>query len=180
MSLVVTSSRQLIGNCLEKCCVKMSKQTERRIHQLHRYVNQLFSSDANYVPNPHTTGCWLGKYKMMQKAWKWLKLWQMGTHLRVLSESYPINTKMTGRRLLSQICAALYILYESAVNKAYYTIYYWTTVAIALEGISSAIWHTFSSASLTPKPKISYNPFGHLVYLYSNRLLSPSPLPRFR
>ena len=29
---------------------------------------------------------------------KWLKPWHMGTHLRVLSESYPINTNMTGFR----------------------------------------------------------------------------------
>ena len=27
---------------------------------------------------------------------KWLKLWHMGTHLRVLSKSYPMNTNMTG------------------------------------------------------------------------------------
>ena len=27
---------------------------------------------------------------------KWLKLWLMGTHLRVLGKSYPMNTNMTG------------------------------------------------------------------------------------
>ena len=27
---------------------------------------------------------------------KWLKPWQMGTHLRVLSESFPMNTNTTG------------------------------------------------------------------------------------
>ena len=31
-----------------------------------------------------------------EKAEKWPKPWHMGTHLRVLSESYQINTNMTG------------------------------------------------------------------------------------
>ena len=33
---------------------------------------------------------------MMQNTWKWLKPWHMGTHQRVLSESYPMNTNMIG------------------------------------------------------------------------------------
>ena len=33
---------------------------------------------------------------MVQKTGKLLKPWHMGTHLRVLSESYPMNTNMTG------------------------------------------------------------------------------------
>ena len=34
---------------------------------------------------------------MMQKETeKLLKAWHMGTHLRVLHESYPMNTNMTG------------------------------------------------------------------------------------
>ena len=32
---------------------------------------------------------------LMQKSEKWLKPWLMGTHMRVLSESYPMNTNMT-------------------------------------------------------------------------------------
>ena len=35
---------------------------------------------------------------MMQKNKKILKPWQMGTHLRALSESYPMSTNMTGFR----------------------------------------------------------------------------------
>ena len=38
----------------------------------------------------------------MQKPEKWLKPWQMGTHLRVLNESYPMNTNMTGLRWFSK------------------------------------------------------------------------------
>ena len=34
---------------------------------------------------------------------KWLKTWHSGTHLRVLSESYLMNTNMTGFRCLSKI-----------------------------------------------------------------------------
>ena len=38
---------------------------------------------------------------------KSLKLWHMGTHLRVLNESYPMSTKMTGFRWFSKIFASL-------------------------------------------------------------------------
>ena len=31
-----------------------------------------------------------------EKNEKWLKPWHMGTHLGVLSESYPMNTNMSG------------------------------------------------------------------------------------
>ena len=34
--------------------------------------------------------------KWCKKSEKWPKPWQMGTHLRVLSESFPMNTNMTG------------------------------------------------------------------------------------
>ena len=34
--------------------------------------------------------------KMIQKPEKLLKPWYMGTHLRVLGKSYPINTNITG------------------------------------------------------------------------------------
>ena len=47
----------------------------------------------------------LAKYKMLQKNLKLPKPWHMGTHLRVLGESYPMNTNMTGLRLFSKIFA---------------------------------------------------------------------------
>ena len=37
----------------------------------------------------------LANTKWYKKTWKWLKPWQMGTHLKVLSESFPMNTNMT-------------------------------------------------------------------------------------
>ena len=53
----------------------------------------------------------------------------MGTHLRVMSESYPMNTNMAGLRCFSEIFV------------------FWTKVASALEGlalscteISSVVW----------------------------------------
>ena len=39
----------------------------------------------------------------VKKAEKWLKPWQMGTHLRVFNESFPMNTKMIGFRWFSKI-----------------------------------------------------------------------------
>ena len=44
----------------------------------------------------------------------------MGTHLRELSESYPMNTNMTGFRWLSKILPSLW---------------FWTKAALALEGL---------------------------------------------
>ena len=42
----------------------------------------------------------LANTKWCKKPEKRLKPWHMGTHLRVLSESYPINTNMTGSNCL--------------------------------------------------------------------------------
>ena len=55
-----------------------------------------------YVCNPYVTAGLFCK-----RADKKLKPWHMDTHLRVLSESYSINTNMTWFRLLSKIFASL-------------------------------------------------------------------------
>ena len=34
--------------------------------------------------------------QLCKKGEKWVKPWHMGTHLRVLSESFPMNTNKTG------------------------------------------------------------------------------------
>ena len=46
------------------------------------------------IVNPYANGGKFGQYKMMQITS--LKPWSMGTHLRVLGESYPMNDNMTG------------------------------------------------------------------------------------
>ena len=43
----------------------------------------------------------LANTKLCKKPGKWLKPWHIGTHLRVLSEIYPINTNRTGFRWFS-------------------------------------------------------------------------------
>ena len=45
--------------------------------------------------NPYAAGTKFDQYKMLQKNWKITKTLAYGTHLRVLSESYPMNTIMT-------------------------------------------------------------------------------------
>ena len=45
----------------------------------------------------------LANTKWCKKPDKWLKPWHIGTHLRVIGESYPINTNMTGLRIAFQI-----------------------------------------------------------------------------
>ena len=49
----------------------------------------------------------LANAKRCEKPGKLLKPWQMGTHLRVLGESFPMNTNMTGLRWFSEIFAFL-------------------------------------------------------------------------
>ena len=58
--------------------------------------------------------------KWCKKTRKWLKPWHIGTHLRVLSESYLMNTNMTGFGWLSRYRCILVL---------------WTKVARALEGL---------------------------------------------
>ena len=71
---------------------------------LHK-INQCCSI-SNSV-NPYAGG-WFCQYKMTpKKDEKWLKPWHMGTHLRALSESYPMNTNMTGFSWFSKIFAPL-------------------------------------------------------------------------
>ena len=45
--------------------------------------------------------------KRCKKPEKWLKPWQMGTHLTVLNESYLMNTNMIWFRWFSEIFASL-------------------------------------------------------------------------
>ena len=49
----------------------------------------------------------LANRKWYNKSEKWLKLWHMGTYLRVLSESFPMNTNMTGFKWLTKKSCAL-------------------------------------------------------------------------
>ena len=49
----------------------------------------------------------LAKTKWCKKPEKWLKTWQMGTHMRVLSESFPMSTHTTGFRWFSEFFAFL-------------------------------------------------------------------------
>ena len=50
----------------------------------------------------------LANTKWCKKSEKWLKPWHMGTHLRVLSISYPMDTNMTGFRWFSKNFASLW------------------------------------------------------------------------
>ena len=49
----------------------------------------------------------LANTKKMQNPKEWMKPWHMGTYLRVLGESYPMNTNMTAFRWYSKIFVSL-------------------------------------------------------------------------
>ena len=56
--------------------------------------------------NPYAADGYFGQNKMMQKSSKCSKHYHMGTHSRVLSESFPMNSNMTGFRCFSKnICS---------------------------------------------------------------------------
>ena len=57
--------------------------------------------------------------KECKKPEKSLKLWQMGSHLKVLSESFPMSTNMTGFRWFSKIFAFLCIgqMYSLSIGR---------------------------------------------------------------
>ena len=63
----------------------------------------------------------LASTKWCKKPWKWQKPWHMGMHLGVLSESFPMNTNMTGLRWFWRNPCGLLL---------------WTKVASALEGLT--------------------------------------------
>ena len=76
-----------------------------------------------------------------KKAEKWLKPWQIGTHLTVLSESFPMNTNMTGLRWLSSFCA-FFVL--------------WIKVVSALERLSAVTCHQGTCNSVTISERVHY------------------------
>ena len=49
----------------------------------------------------------LANTKWCKNPEKWLKLWHMGTHLKALSESYPMNTNMIGFKCFSKFFESL-------------------------------------------------------------------------
>ena len=69
---------------------------------LHLFVKTKLASSSirvNYL-TLLLLGLNLANTIIYKKHEKWLKPWRVGPHLRVLSESYPMNTNMTGFKLL--------------------------------------------------------------------------------
>ena len=52
----------------------------------------------------------------MKKAEKCPKPWQMGTHMKVLGESFPMNTNMTGFRCFSKLFVHLCALDKNSLS----------------------------------------------------------------
>ena len=74
----------------------------------------------------------------------------MGTHMRLLSESYPMNTNMTGFRCFSNICILVL----------------WTKLASALEGIFISAGADLSPRHQSPVSKaLCYGKLELAIYL---------------
>ena len=58
---------------------------------------------------------YLANTKWRKKTEKWLEPWHMGTHLRVPSECYPMNTNKTGFSAAFQKSLHLCALYKSSL-----------------------------------------------------------------
>ena len=63
-----------------------------------------YKQETQVSINPYAAGGLnLANTKWCEKPEKWLKPWQLGTHRKVLSESFPMSTNMTGFRWFKKI-----------------------------------------------------------------------------
>ena len=53
--------------------------------------------------------------KWCEKSWKWREPWHKGTQLKVLSESFPMNTNMVGFKRFLKL-SALFAFGESSLS----------------------------------------------------------------
>ena len=67
--------------------------------------------------NPYTAGDLFGQYKTNKQTDNRLKHRHMGTHRRVLSESYPINSNMTGLMDIKQLFVRSALALEGLRNR---------------------------------------------------------------
>ena len=71
-----------------------------------------------------------------------MKSWQMGTHLIVLSDSYPMNTNMTGYKCFLKIFASLYMV--SRISKKIFTPFSEGILGmVQLQWQAGTEWHCF-------------------------------------
>ena len=62
-------------------------------------MNELKNGDEAMINKLLSPNAAVGKFcQGCKKAEKWLEPWQMGIHLKVLREGFPLNTNMTGFR----------------------------------------------------------------------------------
>ena len=65
----------------------------------------------------------LANTKWCKKPEKWPKPWQMGTHMKVLGESFPMNTNMTGFRwFFENICVLVLWMKEASSLEGLYRV----------------------------------------------------------
>ena len=86
---------------------------------------------------------WQSNKQSLQKRWfvfllqnpeKWLKPWHMATHLRLLSESFPINTNLVGFRWFSRnlFVLVLWAKVASALKRGRWSVPSWTKIYIVV------------------------------------------------
>ena len=63
--------------------------------------------ETGWPINPHAAGANFSNTKWCKKHDKWPKPWLMGTQLRVLSQSFLMNTNMTGFRWFFKNCCVV-------------------------------------------------------------------------
>ena len=89
------------------CKIRGYRDTmHERVKYIHLHPKHHSQSESRTNFRPSEYNCWnvtfmllvtnLANTKWCRKPEKLLKPWHMGTHLKVLSESFPINTNMTG------------------------------------------------------------------------------------
>ena len=75
------------------------------IYTMFKWDKIFFQSLKHHIFNPYAAVGEFCQYKIMQKSWKITET--LGTHMRVLGESYLVNTNMTGFKWFTKIFALL-------------------------------------------------------------------------
>ena len=100
----------------------------------------------------------LANTKLCKKVLKWLKLWHMDTHLTLFSESFLLNTIMTGFAWLSK-------------NLCFFVL--WMKVASALEGLCK----THNTVLVYTTGELGYDGPLYDGFLHmTDDMLGPSPM----
>ena len=101
----------MIGSCpiSTSMCLVLQRKAQQGRQARHMMVRDTWKyTESNFwLPDPKV--CNSKRQMIDAKNCQLIESWHMGTHLKVLSEIYPMDTYMTGFRWFSEIKNIIYI-----------------------------------------------------------------------